>query len=131
MLGHSDNVPCTRTISCFGYLWSHFPLIICNVISGLLYNLITVRRISTKLHTFVKHIQTCKGWLLKFADYITWNILRRRSSILKMADQITHARKVFRLIQLFDHKTHGISQTSKKKKIENRFGLFGLFSIAL
>ena len=35
-------------------------LIICNVFSCPLYNLITVRCISTKLHTFVKHIQmTC------------------------------------------------------------------------
>ena len=32
--------------------------VICNAISCLLYNLITVRGISTKLHTFVKHIQT-------------------------------------------------------------------------
>ena len=40
--------------------WSYFPLIICNAILCLLYNLIIVGGISTKLHTFVKHIQmTC------------------------------------------------------------------------
>ena len=43
---------------CFGYFWSHFPLIICDSTSCPLYNLITVRDISTKLHTLVKHIQT-------------------------------------------------------------------------
>ena len=42
---------------CFGYFWSYFPLIICDAISCPLYNLITVRGISTKLHAFVKHIQ--------------------------------------------------------------------------
>ena len=41
-----------------GYFWSYFPLIICNVISCPLYNLITDRGIKTKLHTFVKHLQT-------------------------------------------------------------------------
>ena len=35
-----------------------FSLIICSVISCLLFNLITVRGFSMKLHTFVKHIQT-------------------------------------------------------------------------
>ena len=43
---------------CFGYFWSYFPLIICDAISCPLYNLITVRGISTKLNTFVKYIQT-------------------------------------------------------------------------
>ena len=39
-------------------VWSYFPLIICNAILCPLYNLVTVRDISTKLHIFVKHIQT-------------------------------------------------------------------------
>ena len=43
---------------CFGYFWSYFPLIICNAILCPLYILITVRGISRKLHTFVKHIKT-------------------------------------------------------------------------
>ena len=49
---------CTRTITLLLIFWSYFPLIICNAISCQLDNLITVRGISTKLHTFVKHIQT-------------------------------------------------------------------------
>ena len=45
---------------CFGYFWSYFPLINCNAFLCPLYNLITVRGISTKLHTFDKHIKkTC------------------------------------------------------------------------
>ena len=47
-----------ETELCFGYFWSYFPLIICNAILCQLYNLITVRGIPTKLHTFVKHIKT-------------------------------------------------------------------------
>ena len=42
---------------CFGYFWSYYPLIICNAFLCLLYNLITVKDILKKLHTFVKHIQ--------------------------------------------------------------------------
>ena len=42
---------------CFGHFWSYFPVIICDAILCLLYNLITVRGISTNLHTFVKLIQ--------------------------------------------------------------------------
>ena len=45
---------------CFGYFWSYFPLIVCNDILCPFYNLITIRGISTKLHTLVKHIKlTC------------------------------------------------------------------------
>ena len=43
---------------CLGYFWSYFPSIICNAILCPLYNLITVRSISRKLNTLVKHIQT-------------------------------------------------------------------------
>ena len=37
------------------YLWSYFPLIIFHTISCLLYNLKTVRDISMKLGTLIKH----------------------------------------------------------------------------
>ena len=57
-LTHSDDVSCTRTITLLWIFWSYFPLIICNAIACPLYNLILVRGISTKLHKFVKQIQT-------------------------------------------------------------------------
>ena len=46
---------CTRTITLVSYLWSYFPLIIFHIISCLLYNSKTVRDISMKLGTLIKH----------------------------------------------------------------------------
>ena len=40
------------------YLWSNFPLIIFHTISCPLYNLKTVREISVKLGTLIKHDET-------------------------------------------------------------------------
>ena len=57
---HLVDVSCTRTISLLwiGYFLSYFPLIICNAILQLIYNLIHIKDILTKFHTCVKQIKT-------------------------------------------------------------------------
>ena len=42
--------------SALNIFWINFPLIICNAISCLLYILIAIKCISTKLHTFVNRV---------------------------------------------------------------------------
>ena len=47
-----------ESVLLLSYLWSYFPLIIFHTISCPLYNLITVREISVKLDTLIKHDET-------------------------------------------------------------------------
>ena len=68
--------------SALDIFWSYYPLIICNTISCLLCNLITIIGISPKLNTLVKHIQmTCHAqepYLLHvyFLNYSPCNITK-------------------------------------------------------